>query len=227
MRTLSVLLQDPGLQLVVLVVLIHLADAARLLYADEGLLLHTGLGWRAVTGSDQWRLGGRRLVFPLALRPAVMVRMDSGAGAGTAAEAHAGRRCADRLADDLAARAGTLRWLLPGGYGVAALLFVALPVIWAARLGDGLLALALGLVYLTALMTALGLVAGRRALGLTLAEALGHGLDGLLCPPRLVTLPARLAARWPVGGDFLALAAALLPADRWAAVRERAERQRA
>lgn len=208
------LLQDPAFQLILLVFGIHLVDAGRLLWANEGLLLNTGFSWRAMTGSDAWRIAGRRLVLPLLFRPALLLRLTWQAEA--VRPAATGSAVQDVLA---------LRPLMVWGWTLSVLMFVMLPLTWALSLGDGVLAAVLVTIYCQALGLALHLAVMRRQLGMTPGRLLGCALECLVCPPLAVTLVARLSARKAVTGDFLATAESLLPTQRWAVLRERTASQ--
>lgn len=194
--------------LMALAAALYVWDSALLLYANEGLLTPRGRdGWALELGSTL-RLAGRELYLPSPLtlhRP--LFRLAWSFEAPAAGD------------PGWSARRAAFRPLAPLVWGMAAALFVLLPLGLFSRFGEPMLIAALALLYLD-ILAALAWAALRRTrLGIAPKRLAALAFELLVCPPFALNLVRRLSLEIPIGEDLIAAARRLQGADEWQASR--------
>ena len=203
----------PGAEvlLMLLALGLYVFDAAWLLYANEAVLMPAGRGrWKAAFGSDQTRLLGRELLLPDLLAPHRPVFRLSWRFEGDRSEAVSGDWA--RLADALRP-AAILVW------GMAAALFVLLPLGLFSRIGAPLVLAAVAMLYLLIAATLLWLLRHRESLGLSGRRLAALAFEALICPPLAINLLRKVAAGQAIAEPFPAAAQRLLAAEDWLTAR--------
>lgn len=188
---------------------LYLYDSALLLYGDEGIVAATGRkGWAVRFGSGI-QIRGRNLFIPSPLLPhRPIFRL--------AWKAHAGAAGADRSWTE---RRALFEPLAPLVWGMAASIFVLLPLGLFSRLGGAMVLAAITLLYLN-IIALLGWVALKRArFGLTGARLARLAFDALICSPFALNLVRKLSAELPVDEDLVDAARRLQKAEEWEASR--------
>ena len=187
-----------------LIVGLYLYDSALLLYCNEGVLIPKGrAGWVVGFGSRKVQMLGKELFVPNPLllhRP--MFRLAWAFEGGGSAEQWAPRR-------------NLFRSLAPLVWSMAVALFVLLPLGLFTRLGDGMLLLALGLLYLSLLASLLWLWFKRKVLNLSARQLAALSFECLVCAPFALNLVRGLSARMPVKEDLAHAARRLQAPDDW------------
>jgi len=188
---------------------LYLVDSALLLYGNEGIVTTRGsTGWRVAFGSGI-QLRGKDLFVPSPFFPHRPVFRLTWAFAGTGSAADRG----------WTGQRALLKQLAPLIWGMAAALFVLLPLGLFTRLGDRMLLAALVLLY-ASLVAALAWLAFKRARMNMTPRRLAHLVfEALLCPPFALNLVRKISSELPVGEDLVGAARRLLRAQDWEAVR--------
>lgn len=188
---------------------LYLCDSALLLYRDEGLLARAGRGrWQVLFASDRFHLMGRGVFLPNPLLPhRPLFRLDWRFPSP-----------ASRVDDQWSARAALYRPLAPAVWGMAAGLFVLLPL-GLFRLGEPALLAALLVLYASIAAALVWTLIHRARLGVSARRCATLALESLLCPPFALNLVRKLSAAMSIRADLVQVARALQAPRDWEAAR--------
>jgi hypothetical protein len=191
--------------LMVLAIGLYLYDCAFLLHINEGMVVPgQGGGWRIRFGSSHLTFRGKELYMLSPLRPdRPEFRLLWGLP-GRPMQAHAAWK----------ARRDLFKPLVPLVWAMAAALFVLLPLGLFAPAGDGILLLALCVLYLGIAGALLWLGRRRGPLGLSARQLGVLAFELAACPPFAVNVIRKVALEMPLDADLMSVARALqAPAD--------------
>ena len=188
---------------------LYLVDSVLLLYFDEGVLTLAGRrGWRVRFATDKLHVMGRGVFLPNPLlphRPLFRLAWRFPTPRGQASPHWAARRA-------------LFRPLAPAVWGMAAGLFVLLPL-GLFRLGDAAVLVAALLFYMSLLVGLAWCAFNRARLGLTPGRFAVLAFECLVCPPFALNLVRKISSAMPILEDLVRAARALQAPQDWDAAR--------
>lgn len=191
--------------LVLLAVGLYLYDSALLLHINEGMVAPTrGGGWRVRFGSSHVSFRGKELYLPspfLPHRPEFRLLW------------HLPSKSMEALGV-WEARRHLFKALAPLVWAMALALFVLLPLGLFSVLEDGILLLAIALLYLGIAGALFWLGMKRKQLGMSNRRLGALAFELFVCPPFAVNVIRRVSAEMPLDADLMSVARQLqVPAD--------------
>jgi hypothetical protein len=196
--------------LMALVTGLYLYDSAILLFCNEAVLIAQGkTKWLAGFGSSRTTFRGKELYLPNPLRPT---------------------QASFQLAWQLegVVLTGSQQWsethkafrgFSPFVWSLLVLLYLLLPIVLFARLGDLMILSVFILIYVNIFAIVVKLWLDHRKLGIPHRNCAFMALDMLICPPFAVNVIRKLSLKVLVTEDFVLAAQRLLSVADWEAVR--------
>ncbi len=191
-------------QLLALAACFYIYDSALLLYVNEGILTPARRSWSIKLAVRGFTIRGKNLIFPNLLIP---------------------HRPVYRLFWDYKSldTVSTVTWdeekkryqiFFPMVYGMAAALFVTLPLVFFLNRTDFAVLGCLFLIYLNTLLTGLALLCLHERLQLSRKKCWSIFLECLLCPPLTINVVRKISTQRVLPTSIFAAGVLLLEADQ-------------
>jgi hypothetical protein len=196
--------------LMVLVVGLYLYDSAILLFCNEAVLITRGkTQWLAGFGSNRSTFRGKELYLPNPLCPTQALFQLVWQLEGVV------RPSSPQWSETHQA----FRGFSPFVWSLLISMYLLLPIVLFARLGDLMILSVFILIYINVFAIVFKLWRNLGKLGLSHRNCAFMALDMLICPPFAINVIRKLSLRVPVTEDFALAAQRLLSAADWEVVR--------
>jgi hypothetical protein len=196
--------------LMALVIGLYLYDSAILLFCNEAVLLAQGkTKWLAGFGSNLTTFRGKELYLPNPLRPTQALFQLAWQLEGVVLPG----------SQQWSETHKAFRGFSPLVWSLLILMYVLLPIVLFARLGDLMILSVFILIYVNVFAIVLKLWLDHEKLGISHRNCAFMALDMLICPPFAINVIRKLSLRVPVTEDFSLAAQRLLGGADWEVVR--------
>ena len=203
-------LQEEAL-LMILVVALFLYDSMMLLYCNEGILVPAGKGWKVRFGFREPRIRGKELFIPapwLLHRPMFRLSWRFEGGAAQAAM------------EDWQAKRKVPTPMIALVSGMIIALFILLPFGFFTTLGNGMLLVAIVLLYLSIVSMLAYMWFHRNEMNLTKKQVGKFAFEFLTCPPFALNAIRTISSIQTIGEDLVTASRRLQDPERWSATRQ-------